>query len=42
VVKRGFGHAMANLLVDDIKRELPKLQKQPEPVPETAATGFHH
>jgi glutamate decarboxylase len=42
VVKRGFGHDMANLLVDDIKRQLPKLQKQPAPVHETAATGFHH
>ena len=42
VVKRGFGRDMANLLVDDIKRQLPKLQKQPEPVHETAATGFHH
>jgi glutamate decarboxylase len=42
VVKRGFGRDMANLLVEDIKRQLPKLQKQPEPVHETAATGFHH
>ena len=42
VVKRGFGHDMANLLVDDIKRQLPKLEKQPAPVHETAATGFHH
>ena len=42
VVKRGFGHDMANLLVEDIKRQLPKLQKQAEPVHETAATGFHH
>jgi glutamate decarboxylase len=42
VVKRGFGHDMANLLVDDIKRQLPKLQKQPELVHETAASGFHH
>jgi glutamate decarboxylase len=42
VVKRGFGHDMANLLVEDIKRQLPKLQKQPAPVHETAATGFHH
>jgi hypothetical protein len=33
---------MANLLVEDIKRQLPKLQKQPTPVHETAATGFHH
>ena len=42
VVKRGFSHDMANLLVEDIKRQLPKLQKQPEPVHQTAATGFHH
>jgi glutamate decarboxylase len=42
VVKRGFGHDMANLLVEDIKRQLPKLQKQQAPVHETAATGFHH
>jgi glutamate decarboxylase len=42
VVKRGFGHDMANLLIDDIQRQLPKLQKQPEPVHETAASGFHH
>ena len=42
VVKRGFGHDMADLLVEDIKRQLPKLQKQAGPVHETAATGFHH
>jgi glutamate decarboxylase len=42
VVKRGFSHDMANLLVEDIRRQLPKLQKQPEPVHQTAATGFHH
>src|SRR4029077_1363456 len=42
VVKRGFGHDMANLLVEDIKRQLPKLQNQPERVHRTAATGFHH
>jgi len=42
VVKRGFGHDMANLLINDIQRQLPKLQKQPEPVHETAASGFHH
>ena len=42
VVKRGFGHDMANLLIEDIERQLPKLQKQPAPVHATAATGFHH
>ena len=28
VVKRGFGHDMANLLVGDLQRQLPRLQKQ--------------
>ena len=42
VVKRGFSHDMADLLVDDLKRQLPRLQRQPGPVHETAATGFHH
>ncbi len=42
VVKRGFGHDMAGLLVEDIKRQLPRLQKQAGPVHDTPATGFHH
>jgi glutamate decarboxylase len=42
VVKRGFGHDMADLLVSDLQRQLPRLQKQAEPVHETSATGFHH
>jgi len=43
VVKRGFSHDMADLLVNDLKRQLPRLEKQPEPVhDETSATGFHH
>jgi glutamate decarboxylase len=43
VVKRGFSHDMADLLVGDIERQLPRLQKQSEPVhgAETA-TSFHH
>jgi glutamate decarboxylase len=43
VVKRGFSHDMADLLVDDIERQLPRLQKQPEPVHDAGtATAFHH
>ncbi len=43
VVKRGFSHDMADLLVHDLERQLPRLQKQPEPVHDsTTATAFHH
>jgi len=43
VVKRGFSHDMADMLVGDIERQLPRLQKQPEPVHDAAtATSFHH
>jgi glutamate decarboxylase len=43
VVKRGFSHDMADLLVNDLKRQLPLLEKQPAPLhdPETS-TSFHH
>jgi glutamate decarboxylase len=42
VVKRGFSHDVADLLVDDIKRQLPRLQKQPAPMHEGDATSFYH
>jgi glutamate decarboxylase len=43
VVKRGFTHDVAELLVKDFKRQLPRLEKQPEPVHDQAsAGGFHH
>ncbi|HXV33574.1 MAG TPA: glutamate decarboxylase [Gaiellaceae bacterium] len=43
VVKRGFSHDMADLLVADIERQLPRLQNQPEPVNDAStATSFHH
>ncbi len=32
VVKRGFGHDLADLLIGDLERQLPRLQKQPAPV----------
>ncbi len=34
---------MADLLIADLKRQLPRLQKQPAPVHDsTTAAGFHH
>jgi glutamate decarboxylase len=43
VVKQGFGHDMADLLVADIERQLPRLQKQSAPLHDgTGASGFHH
>ncbi len=43
VVKRGFSHDMADLLVGDLERQLTRLEKQPAPVHDrTTATSFHH
>jgi glutamate decarboxylase len=43
VVRRGFTHDLADLLVADIERQLPRLQRQPEPVHDAwSGTGFAH
>ena len=43
VVRRGFTHDLAHLLVSDLQRQLPRLHKQPAPVHDRAtASGFHH
>jgi glutamate decarboxylase len=43
VVKRGFTHDMADLLMSDIRRVLPRLDKQTAPVHDsTNSSGFHH
>ena len=43
VVRRGFTHDMADQLVDDLKKLLPRLEKQPAPVHDQAsAGGFRH
>ncbi len=43
VVKRGFSHDVADLFVADLKRQLPRLERQPEPVHDHASGGgFHH
>ena len=43
VVRRGFTHDLADQLVRDLKRQLPRLQQQPVPVHDSGnASGFHH
>ena len=42
VVKQGFTHDMADLLVADLVRQLPRLQKQREPVHGAETSSFHH
>jgi glutamate decarboxylase len=42
VVRRGFTHDLADLLIDDMKRALVKLEAQPEPVHGAEAAGFAH
>src|SRR6188474_448039 len=43
VVRRGFTHDLADMLVADIERQLPRLEKQPTPVHDAAAgTAFAH
>jgi glutamate decarboxylase len=43
VVRRGFTHDMADMLLADLKRQLPRLERQPVPVhDDSSAGGFHH
>ncbi len=43
VVRQGFSHDLADLLIKDLKRQLAILEKQPAPVhDEDTAGGFHH
>jgi len=43
VVKRGFSHDMADLFIADVKRQMPRLERQREPlVDPNAAAGFRH
>jgi glutamate decarboxylase len=43
VVRRGFTHDLADLLVADLERQLPRLERQPEPVHDAStATAFAH
>jgi glutamate decarboxylase len=43
VVRRGFTHDLADMLLADLKRQLPRLERQPEPVHEASTgTAFAH
>ena len=43
VVRRGFTFDVADMLLADLERQLPRLQKQAAPVHDgAAAAGFHH
>jgi glutamate decarboxylase len=43
VIRRGFTHDMADILVNDLERQLPRLQAQPAPVHDaTTGTAFAH
>jgi glutamate decarboxylase len=43
VVRRGFTHDMADLLLSDVKRQLKRLEQQPGPTHDAATgTGFAH
>jgi glutamate decarboxylase len=43
VVKRGFSHDIADMFLADVKRQLPRLERQHEPVIDPfAAAGFRH
>jgi glutamate decarboxylase len=43
VVRRGFTHDLADLLVADLERQLPRLERQPEPVHDAGTgTAFAH
>ncbi len=42
VVRRGFTHDLADLLISDLKRQLDRLSKQAQPVHDEAESGFHH
>jgi glutamate decarboxylase len=43
VVRRGFTHDLGDMLLADLKRQLPRLEGQPEPVhDDSTAAGFRH
>ncbi len=42
VVRQGFTHDLADMLLADLNRVLPRLQSQPTPVHTEADSSFHH
>jgi glutamate decarboxylase len=42
VVKQGFSNDMAEVLLDDLRRAIPELERQSSPVRSAEAASFHH
>jgi glutamate decarboxylase len=42
VVRNGFGRDLAELLLDDLRRALPMLERQDKPIRGSEAAGFEH
>jgi glutamate decarboxylase len=42
VVRRGFTHDLADMLLADLNRQLPRLQKQAAPTHDATVSAFHH
>jgi glutamate decarboxylase len=42
VVRNGFNRDLADLLLDDLKRLLPRLEKQPAPMHDESSASFRH
>jgi glutamate decarboxylase len=42
VVRQDFSHDVADLLMRDLERQLPRLQAQTAAVQTADASGFHH
>jgi glutamate decarboxylase len=43
VVRNGFGHDLADMLLDDLRRQLPRLQRHTAPLHDgDTGAGFHH
>ncbi len=41
-MRHGFTHDLADMLLADLNRVLPRLQAQPAPVHSEAESSFHH
>jgi glutamate decarboxylase len=42
VVRNGFGRNLAELLLDDLRRALPVLERQDKPIHGAESAGFEH
>jgi len=42
VVRNGYSRDIADMFLDDLKRVLERLEKQPSPTHDESSTGFAH